>query len=256
MLALLAGSAPDAQRDSFVIVFEDYHGVTEAFQRLGYRCIRHCHRAINTGTTSRVAHDIKQNKVVFLYIEFPVVGKHVKPKEHFAVISQLLSWARLCSDCDVPFLMLGSLGSKWKDPQIATAVADRLLTLAHHRRCAFDLRINNTMQQPSGTCYVSAATIDVRPHRCRCEVKQEDHMMYYKTMNTSSQNRIRDKAQVEVGDRIIQEIIPTLKRKVVKVDLGVSRRTFQTLPDSNNSIGINMNVMDTSNSEMDSSNSR
>ena len=221
----------------FAIVLEETHGVAEAFADQGLRVVRHNHRAVNTSSTNRIAHEIKSNRVVFFYSEYPITGKNLLPGTEYAHFSQLITWARLCHDIGVPFLLFGSFGKKWRQDQLQTAIADGLLRLTHQRLCAFGLKIDNTMAAPSATCFVAASTFNVRPHRCQCIVKPEDHVLDYNTVCKPGQDRLKDKAMIDIGIKVITELfdyVPALAAKATD---------HRTLPDSiHNSAGATSSI--------------
>ena len=114
------------------MVFEKHHGITDTLQTLGYTVERHTHREINTGLTNLVAGNIKKSHYLAIWIEFPISGMHIRSDRSFAHFSQLCSWGRLCADTSTPYVLFGSFGKKWSNPQLQTLVNDGRFYVAHH----------------------------------------------------------------------------------------------------------------------------
>ena len=157
-----------------VIIVEQHHGVTPVFQAAGFSVERHSHRDINTGLTNKIAHDIKQNMITLLWSEFPIVGYHVAPDKYFAHLAQLMSWANMCADVGILFILFGAFGSKWKDSQVEAMINTKRLMISHHRMCHFNLHVDATSTEPSSTCFVTASTKPLKPHPCKCNVSQQN----------------------------------------------------------------------------------
>ena len=179
--------------------------MTEALTDSGFTCIRHSHNAINTGMTTSTSHDIKQHKYGAVWVEFPLKGQHVKQRKWFAHMSQLCVWANLCYALGIQFILFGSTGSKWDDPQLQVLMTDGKLHIAKHRLCHFGIKIDQFQTEPSGTCFATASTIPVKSHPCLCKVRFEDHKIDWNTPPTSSQCNLKLKAAVALGRAILGE---------------------------------------------------
>ena len=150
------------------MVIEEHHGVTSLFQQLGYVGVRHAHNAVNTGLTNDVAHMIKTYSFAIIWSEFPIAGVHVRLQRYHARMAQLCTWARLCYDVGVPFVLFGSFGRKWQDPQLKVMFDDQKLHKSYHRMCHFKLKVDSSQTDPSSTCFVAASTASLPSHSCEC----------------------------------------------------------------------------------------
>ena len=65
---------------------EDKQQVSDYYVEQGYHVQYHRHRALNTGETNRLMHDIKHGKVNAMFVEMPRRGKHVVEKNYEACI--------------------------------------------------------------------------------------------------------------------------------------------------------------------------
>ena len=133
--------ANTSQRNS-VLVIEHSHAMTEALSDNGLTCIRHSHDAVNTGMTGHISHDIKEHKYAAMCVEFPFKGQHVRPRKWFAHMSQLCVWANLCFGIGIQFILFGSTGKKWDDPQLQIMMDDKKMHISKHRLCHFDIKID------------------------------------------------------------------------------------------------------------------
>ena len=89
-----------------------------------------------------MARDIKESKYLAVWSEFPIPGCHsIRADRAHAHMAQICSWARLCRDNAIPFIMFGSFGKKWGDPQVKAMVDDRRLHMAYHRLCHFGIKM-------------------------------------------------------------------------------------------------------------------
>ena len=161
---------------------------------------------MNTGATNHISNDIKQGKIKVLWSEFPIKGHSVKLDRFFAHMSQLGIWARLCSDNGVDFMLVGSFGPKWNDAQIETMIADGLLSTSYHRMCHFNLKVDSSQKEPSGSCFVIAANFLVKSHPCICNVSREEHVLDWKTRPSSSQSRLKSKALFAMMEKMLHEL--------------------------------------------------
>ena len=172
------------------MVIEDAHGISAKLQDLEFTVERHCHRTVNTGFTNDITHRIKQGNFALVWSEFPLPGQHLQPSKMFAHFSQLCCWARLCSDTGTPFVLFGSFGKKWENAQVKALVNDAHLSVAHHRLCHFNLRVDSSQAEPSSTCFMSASTFRMESHRCQCSVPKESHKLDWNVQPTSSQDKL------------------------------------------------------------------
>ena len=179
------------------------------FQRLGLTVERHAHRALNTGLTNLIPHKIKQLHYLAVWSEFPISGLHVRTDRIFPHMSQLCAWARLCADVDTPFILLGSFGKKWSDPQLKVMIDDGRLHISHHRLCHFGLKVDNSQVEPSNTCFVAASTRHLPSHCCRCDVPKDGHKLDWNTQPSSSQDRLRLRSQIAISGKLIDELFDT-----------------------------------------------
>ena len=194
------------------LVIEDAHGISAKLQDLNFSVERHCHRTVNTGFTNTIAHRIKQGNFAFVWSEFPLAGQHIQPSKVFAHFSQLCCWARLCSDTGTPFVLFGSFGKKWDDAQVRALITDVRLTVAHHRLCHFGLRVDSSQAEPSSTCFISASTFPIASHRCQCSVPKESHKLDWNAQPTSSQDKLRLRAQIAIAGKALEEITSNSER--------------------------------------------
>ena len=134
--------------DSWTVVIEREANVSDALMTAGHKIQRHDHKAVISGTTNTLAQKIKQNEISLIISEFPVKRWHVTKKDWHKHIGQLLNWARLCQCQHTPFIIVGTYGPKWEDPQIQEAIAARLLHTSHHRLCSLGLKMDATATKP------------------------------------------------------------------------------------------------------------
>ena len=177
--------------------------MTEALTDNGYTCVRHSHDAVNTGMTTHISHDIKQHKYTAMWVEYPLKGQHVRPRRWFAYMSQLCVWANLCLGIGIQFILFGSTGKKWEDPQLQVMMSENKLHVSKHRLCHYGIKIDPFQSEPSGTCFATASTIPIKGHPCLCKIKFEDHKIDWNTPATSSQSNLKLKATVAMGRAIL-----------------------------------------------------
>ena len=196
----------DHRQRGTVLLIEETHGAAAEFQRLGFTVERHAHRAINTGLTNCIPQKIKQRQYTALWSEFPITGPHIRAERAFAHMSQLCAWARLCADVGIPFILFGSFGKKWADPQLRVMIEDRRLHVSYHRLCHFGLKVDSTQQEPSSTCFVSASSFSLPSHCCRCGVAKEAHKLDGNAPPASSQDKLRLRAQIAICGKLIDKL--------------------------------------------------
>ena len=191
-----------------VLVVEDKHGHAQTFINFGLQVVRHQPRQLNTGMTNSVAQKIKDCEFSAVVTEMPVAGVHVAPPRHHAAVHQLCTWATLCLAVGIPMIFIGTFGEKWNDPQIAALVADKQLHISHHRMCYYGVKVNPTLTKPSSSCIVTASTMWMKPHPCRCGDPRKNHSDDFKNAHDDTKKVLYDlkhKATVNMGKLIFNE---------------------------------------------------
>ena len=120
------------------------HAVTAAFQELGYVAVRHGHRALGTALTNGVPRQIRHLQISGIWVQMPKSGEHTARSRHSAAVADLCLWARLCTECGVPFMLFGVFGAMKRDPQVEIAVNNGTLHWTYHRMCHFGLKVDCT----------------------------------------------------------------------------------------------------------------
>ena len=195
-------------------MIEDKHGHSQIFIDLGHQVVRHQPRQLNTGMTNSVARKIKDSEFSAVVTEVPVSGVHVAPPRHHAAVHQLCTWATLCIAIDIPMVFIGTFCEKWKDPQLAALITGGQIHLAHHRMCHFGVKIDPTARMPSSSCVVTASTIKLKAHPCKCGNPRSNHSEDFKYQHSGAKSVLYDlkhQATISVGRCIFSE---TFQRSV------------------------------------------
>ena len=166
------------QGGNIVLIIDDSTDSSNLFIESGYTPIRYSHWGINTGQTNEVGAHLKAYRYALVWCDFPKLGNKARPYAHMTC---LINWANLCRQLGIPFVLFGSFGKKWNDPQLLAAVDSGTLQKRHHRLCHFGITVSGATDVPSSTCFVTAATVPLPAHPCRCEVPQAQHKMDLKT---------------------------------------------------------------------------
>ena len=202
--------------------------------------MRYSHWGINTGQTNTIGAELKAQKYAMVWIDFP---KLINKDRRYNHITTLVNWAQICADNGIPYVMLGSFGKKWEEPQLLSAVDRGLLQRRHHRLCHFGLKINMSMSEPSSTCFVTLATFRTPAHPCRCGLSQQDHTMDLRIDPPSSTNKHVDRAQLEIMGYLLRSCLdacasalPVSSPGTVAVATGVVTPYNSRTPDSDGTI--------------------
>ena len=181
--------------------------------------VRHAPRELNTGLTNTVAREIKDGKYAAVIAEMIVPGVHVAPPRHHAAMHQLCAWALLCIAVGIPMVIIGSFGAKWTEPQVTALISDGKLTVAHHRMCHFGVKVDPTAPLASGACVVTASTVPLPAHPCRCSGgPRANHSSDFKTeipINSKGSGplfQLKHKAHVLMAKNILHELALSLAK--------------------------------------------
>ena len=186
------------------LILDETIGSSNLFIEHGFIPVRYSHWGINTGQTNTIGAELKAQKYAMVWIDFP---KLINKDRRYNHITTLVNWAQTCADNGIPYVILGSFGKKWDDPQLLSAVDRGLLQRRHHRLCYFGLKINMSMTEPSSTCFVTLATFRMPAHPCRCGLSQQDHTMDLKLEPPSTTNKHVDRAQLEIMGYLLRSCL-------------------------------------------------
>ena len=192
-----------------MLILDETIGSSNLFIEQGYFLVRYSHWGINIGQTNTIGAELKAQKYAMVWVDFP---KLINKDRRYNHITTLVNWAQICADNGIPYVMLGSFGKKWDDPQLLSAVDRGLLQRRHHRLCHFGLKINMSMSEPSSTCFVTLATFRMPAHPCRCGLSQQEHTMDLKIDPPSTINKHVDRASRLCAGKSVQDVLPLYHR--------------------------------------------
>ena len=132
--------------NTLVLVIDENLDSSNMFIESGYTPVRYSHWGINTGHTNEISVQVKSYRYQLVWIDFPKLGNKNRPYAHMTC---LVNWANLCSQLGIPFVLFGSFGKKWNDPQLVAAIDKKLLITRHHRLCHFGIKANESIVGPS-----------------------------------------------------------------------------------------------------------
>ena len=96
--------------------------VASAILQDRYKVKYYRHRALNNGETGDVLQKIRTQYFKFIFVEFPISGRHVAKEDMHKTCATICHWAKAGSDNETPFVLFGSEGKKWMEPQISALV--------------------------------------------------------------------------------------------------------------------------------------
>ena len=121
------------------------HGHSQTFTEFGYFTDRHSlHETCNTGRTGHVARSIKDQVYAVVFVEYTLFRI---PKPHAtSAVHNIMTWARLCTQVGVPFVIIGFFGTMRADPQLLELTDSRQLRFAYHHLCHLGLTVDPTLK--------------------------------------------------------------------------------------------------------------
>ena len=152
------GSQIQASGDGrgLVLVIDETVDSSNIFIELGFTPVRYSHWSINTGSTNEIGAQLKAYRYKLVWVDFPRLGNKTRPYAHMTC---LVNWANLCLQLGIPFVIFGSFGKKWNDPQLIAAIDSKTLQKRHHRLCHFGIKADESMAGPSSGCFITASTV-------------------------------------------------------------------------------------------------
>ena len=90
--------------------------------------------------------------------------------------------------------MLGSVGKKWRNPQLEVLLRDEILHRSYHCACA-DGVCALRQPAPSKASYLALTNIKFYNRKCRCKVPIEQHRLEWQDLPQESQGKLRQKSQ-------------------------------------------------------------
>ena len=153
-----------------LVVEDESNDACNSLMERGFSPVRYSHWGINTGQTNRVGADLRSHLFRAVWVGFPLQQNKERTYAHMTCI---INWAQQCVYQGIPFVLFGSFGPPLCDAIIARCI----LKLRHHRIHHYGIKENPSLDYPSGTCFVTASTVAMPPHPCRCEgVPQTQHI--------------------------------------------------------------------------------
>ena len=94
------------------LVIEETQCLSTVLQDAGWNVLRFSPQQINTGVTSTVSLDIKQNKIERVWIDMPLVGRHIRKERMHSAMNQVCTWLKLASELGVDACLYGAFWPK------------------------------------------------------------------------------------------------------------------------------------------------
>ena len=79
---------------------------------------------------------------------------------------------------------ISTFGQKWKEAQLEAMIASGQLNLAHHRMCHYGIKVSTVNNTPSSSCFITASTMHIETHLCKCEISRDNHSDDYRQTDT------------------------------------------------------------------------
>ena len=143
-------SSTKAPSQPLALLVDESPDVSNMFIAQGYVPVRYSHWGINTGQTNTIGAQLKSYRFSIVWVSFP---KLTNKDRKYAHMTCLLNWARSCKELGIPFVLFGSYGKKWEDPQLFASTSDGTLQKRHHRLCHFGLHVEPGTAKPSSICF-------------------------------------------------------------------------------------------------------
>ena len=191
-----------------ILLVDDSTDICNLFIELGCVPVRYSHWGINTGQTNTIGAELKSYKYRMVWINHPKLSNKQRTYAHMTC---LVNWAVLCSQLGIPYVMFGSFGKKWNDPQLIAATDSKTLHKRHHRLCHYGLTVDPSLKGPSSVCYITLSTVVLPAHPCRCEVSQTEHTMDLKSAEKNSAT-LSDAAQVKLVAKMLPDLMSEVNR--------------------------------------------
>ena len=192
-----------------VLIIDERTDVSNLFIEYGFVPVRYSHWGINTGQTNTIGSELKAYRFSMVWVEYP---KLINKQRRYAHMTCLVNWATLCKQLGVPFVLFGSFGKKWDDPQLIAAEDSGVFCKRHHRLCHYGLSVEPSLKVPSSVCFVSLSTFDTRAHPCRCEMPQNQHTMDIKESHERNRSKLIDSAQLKLVTRLLPDLLLVVNR--------------------------------------------
>ena len=148
-----------------------------------------------------------------LVAEHPVPGHHVPSTKHTACIRQVCSWAKICRECGIAFLLIGSLGAFAQNSEYEVMVTDGFLHKRYHHLCHFDLHVDSAATSPSKSALISYCDRPLTPHPC-CGRPRDDHVLDWNHKPHPSQGQVKARVIGQIGKVLLTELVSKLDCKV------------------------------------------
>ena len=184
-----------------------------------------------------------------LIAEHPVPGHHVHKTRHHACIRQICSWAKICRECGIAFLLIGSLGAFAQISEYEVMVTDGYLHKRYHHLCHFGLHLDSAATKPSKSALISYCTHPITPHPC-CGKPQDAHVLDWNRKPHPSQGQLKAHVIGQIGKVLLAELASKLHRqldnKKAASSLGLLLRDNYSgsAPDLNSTIDRETNIVE------------
>ena len=194
-------------RQKRAVVIEESPVLSNVLQTAGWHAVRFSPQHVNTGTTASLSLEIKHMKYDLIWVDLPLVGRHIRKEKYFSALTQICTWAQLAAEAGVMIGIFGAYGAAWNHASFASLSANHRFLKSYHRACHFGLKLDPQLDNPSKICFVFLSSPSCNSHQCKCNVPQDQHVLDWKPSSTYVARRPRSQLQSEIGAKVLEEWI-------------------------------------------------
>lgn len=191
-------------RQKRAVVIEESPVLSNVLQTAGWHAVRFSPQHVNTGTTASLSLEIKHMKYDLMWVDLPLVGRHIRKEKYFSALTQICTWAQLAAEAGVMIGIFGAYGAAWNHASFASLSANHRFLKSYHRACHFGLKLDPQLDNPSKICFVFLSSPSCNSHQCKCNVPQDQHVLDWKPSSTYVARRPRSQLQSEIGAKVLE----------------------------------------------------